>query len=204
MVLLYVYPFITPSSRSFAQRLDEATINWILWLTCFTEVVFQIPHNVLVSFLNTNQGSAVEWPFASYGLSDDRWNNYNNGNGLTPAVELINWNDGILGVLVLAAWVYQAWAPAPRRPNARILLAIITVFRDATLWRETVEYMWDHHRLGYPHTTTDPAYRPHAIMCLWIVNGAWLVAPILTCVWAYNIVVSGGLAAGEGKKDKND
>ena len=24
-----------------------------------------------------------------------------------------------------------------------------TLFRDATLFRETVEYMWDHHRLGY-------------------------------------------------------
>jgi hypothetical protein len=34
---------------------------------------------------------------SSYGLSDDRWNNYQNGTSLLPPVWLINVNDAGLG-----------------------------------------------------------------------------------------------------------
>jgi hypothetical protein len=32
--------------------------------------------------------------------------------------------------------------------NWNYVFLLLLVFRDATLFRETVEYMWDHHRLG--------------------------------------------------------
>jgi hypothetical protein len=46
-------------------------------------------------------------------------------------------------------------------------------------------YMFDHHRKGYPYTTADPALRPHGIALLWLINVMWLVAPLLTLVWAW-------------------
>lgn len=51
--------------------------------------------------------------------------------------------------------------------------------------RETVEYMWDHHRTGYPHTTAEAGYHKHAVACLWLVNLLWLLAPLITVLWAY-------------------
>jgi hypothetical protein len=95
-------------------------------------------------------------PFYSYGLSDSRWSEYNNGEGLDPAVWLINCNDGGLGVLVLLALLYQrttsTGTSTSTKVAATLAFLLVTLFRDATLWRETVEYMWDHHRLGYETT----------------------------------------------------
>lgn len=88
----------------------------------------------------------VEWPFYSYGLSDNRWDEYNSGNGIAPEVWLINWNDGGLGLLVALAAVYHHYNAGSTR--SLVLLVLLVLFRDATLWRETVEYMWDHHRHG--------------------------------------------------------
>ena len=102
----------------------------------------------------------MEWPFYSYGLSDARWNGYGRGEGIAPEVWLINWNDGCLGVLVAMAAVYHNTHGGGRAgrcggstgaradssggdgasSNASlIVLVLIVLFRDATLWRETVE-----------------------------------------------------------------
>lgn len=197
MVALYFYPFLWPISYNklnFSCRLHTATMNWIIWLSVFTELVFQIPHNLIVKTLYENRGTLIEWPFYAYGLMDSRWSNYHEGEGLDQDVWLINLNDACLGIMVLLGLLYyyrQKKASTSRSsPSATIMLVLIVVFRDATLWRETVEYMWDHHRKGYPFTTTDPLYRQHAINTLWLVNIIWLVAPVLSLVWGYNMILS--------------
>ena len=97
-------------------------------------------------------------------------------------VSLINWNDTLLGALVCGALI-QVWrqqgtdarsilAGSWRQGPTSIPLVLTLLFRDATLWRETVEYMWDHYRLDYPHTTTDPVLRPHGIAG----PGRWIAA----------------------------
>lgn len=184
--LLYVYPLLMPcftTEKGFKARLHKCTMNWIIWLSVFTEVCFQIPHNMFVEALHELRGTVLEWPFFAYGFSDGRWNNYHGGEGLADEVWLINVNDGGLGVLLAIVLAYQVVTKGLKKPS--LLLILLTVFRDATLFRETVEYMWDHHRKNYPHTTSDVVLRPHAIACLWLVNVMWLIAPILTVVWAW-------------------
>merc|ERR1712150_254021 len=73
--------------------------------------------------------------------------------------------------------------------GSSFVVILVTLFRDATLWRETVEYMLDHHQKGYPYTIKNMHYRQHAIVCLWTVNILWLVAPCLTVIWAYQQIV---------------
>eukprot|EP00937_MAST-01D_sp_MAST-1D-sp2_P004487 g4487.t1 len=225
MVLLYFAPLLS-SSGTFNERLDRATWNWIVWLSVFTELAFQIPHNAFVQQLHDARGSFFEWPFWSYGLSDDRWANYQlakgGGLGLAPEVWLINWNDSALGVLVGAAAL--AWRQR-RTASRTVALSLAVVFRDATLLRETIEYMWDHHRQSYPHSVGAPTcthaacaegagadaawLRPHAIACLWLVNVLWLVAPLFSTYWAFQLLlktiatdarVSMGKAAAKAKK----
>lgn len=37
MVLLYAWPLVSPfSAAGWDARLHEATMNWIVWLSCFT------------------------------------------------------------------------------------------------------------------------------------------------------------------------
>ena len=104
--------------------------------------------------------------------------------GLPPEVWLINWNDGLLGVVVALLLVQQA--RRPNSPSWRLLFVLALLLRDGTLFRETVEYLFlQHHMAGYPHSTADPQLRPHAIVCLWLVNGLWLVAPLLSFAWAF-------------------
>lgn len=186
MIAMYLYPFIVPTASpgyDLKNRIHKATMNWIIWLSVFTEVVFQIPHNLFVKNLDVAKGTPLEWPFYSYGLSDSRWSNYHNGTGLSPEVWLINWNDAGLGILVLIALVY--YYTHQKNVKSTVALVLITLFRDATLWRETVEYMWDHHRKSYHLTTQDSVYRHHAILLLWLVNGIWLIAPVVTILWSY-------------------
>lgn len=163
-----------------------------------------------------------------YGLSDARWSDFGPPAApaaLAPAVWLINANDAGLGLLVAAAFCLHrrqraaGARAAPPGVDWTGVLVLAVLFRDATLWRETVEYMWDHHRLGYPHTAgfsegssgtdhdgdrglgarglgaplRDGSLRPHLAACLWLVNGVWLVAPLTTCAWAYRRF-AGGLA----------
>lgn len=183
MILLYALPFL--QQRTMRHRVHFATMEWIVWLSVFTEVAFQIPHNLFPAALENWKGSIIEWPFYAYGLSDKRWSDYNDGTGLDFDVWLINANDALLGLIVLAALMMQGG----RRQKPSSFLVIATLFRDATLWRETVEYMSMHHRSGYAFTTTDPQVRVHAIACLWLVNVIWLIAPLFTAVWAYEILV---------------
>ena len=232
--LLYLCPLCgLGSGGSWPVRLALAQRHWVVWLSCFTELVFQPAHNLFVRQLHEARGTVLEWPFFAYGLSDGRWSEYRHGSadvganvgadvgahvggtlqgsdgsgapsyGLAPEVVLINWNDAVLGLLVFVALLrelYQrqqqpappsasvtavataaatatatATAPVstataaaakstvigraaasssePYELGSTVSLVLLVVFRDATLWRETVEYMWDHHRLGYPHTT---------------------------------------------------
>jgi len=90
----------------------------------------------------------------------------------------------LLGLLVFAALI-QYWRSKRQDRGTVAFLVISTIFRDATLFRETVEYMYDHHYGGYQHTTTNELYRSHGIAILWLINGLWLVAPIITCVWGW-------------------
>ena len=201
MILLYALPFLQRSSKkalTMRNRVHSATMEWIVWLSVFTEIAFQIPHNLFPSLLEAHKGSLAEWPFYAYGLSDERWSNYNGGTGLDFDVWLINANDAILGLIVLAALVLQGGSGRTPSP----FLVIATLFRDATLWRETVEYMSMHHRSGYALTTRDPQLRGHAIACLWLVNGIWLVAPLITAAWAYDCMQQshGEIRATETKK----
>ena len=107
--------------------------------------------------------SPLLWPFYAYGLSDDRWSacthiDARGGTrpGLAPEVWLINANDATLGALVLAAYVWRRRAVGER--DATAALALLVVFRDATLLRETVEYLFlQHHAAGYPYTTAAAA-----------------------------------------------
>ena len=131
MIALYLYPFF--SAQSLARRVNLATINWLLWLTCFTEVVFQIPHNIFVKQLHYAKGTIAEWPFYAYGLCDSRWDSYHDGAGLAPEVWLINWNDAVLGVAVLFAFLHDKRQHGSA--SSTILLVLAVIFRDATLWR---------------------------------------------------------------------
>jgi len=182
MNLLFIYPFVLPSYGSFSKRVNTAIMNWIIWVTLFTQIIFQIPHNLFVSTLHQMRGTVVEWPFWSYGLSDSRWSNYHDGKGLAEEVWFINWNDAGLGLLVLFAFLYFRYS---HTRSSYILFILVTLFRDATLWRETVEYMIQHHQLGYPLTIHDDTWRKHAIAGLWLINFAWLIAPLVTVIWAY-------------------
>eukprot|EP00756_Hemistasia_phaeocysticola_P064351 Hpha_TRINITY_DN7728_c0_g1::TRINITY_DN7728_c0_g1_i1::g.85386::m.85386 len=189
MVGLYVWPLISPFSpmKTWKERLHHATLNWV-YLSVFTEVAFQVVHNLAPGFFYANRNTLVEWPFWTYGMSDDRWNNYYKGEGLEGVVQLINWNDAILGAIVGLAWL------GSKTRRGWVLFVVLLVFRDATLWRETVEYMWDHHHHGYPHTightacvhsaNSEAGLRVHAIVCLWLVNVLWLIAPVTSVVWA--------------------
>merc|ERR1712194_33161 len=167
---LYLAPLVQASYQPFAARLDRATMNWLVWLSVFTQLAFQIPHNLCVALLHRYQGTVYEWPFFAYGQSDSRWNEYNDGTALHPTVWLINTNDAGLGLMVGACLLHTVRT----RRSPSVMLILMALFRDATLWRETVEYMWDHHRLEYPYTTQEPTLRPHAIACLWSVNICWL------------------------------
>ena len=57
-------------------------------------------------------------------------------------------SDGItaMGVIVLVALAYH-YKAAASNPNSVVPLVVATIFRDATLFRETVEYMLD--QLGF-------------------------------------------------------
>jgi len=139
---LYLAPMMSPlvtGNPSWNQRLALSMDNWILYLTCFTEVI-QIAHSLTPQALYAHLDKPQEWAFYSYSLSDKRWRDYtpDRGNTFTLPFEvnLINWNDGILGMICLALWV---WARAKPSRQTRGCLAVGVVFRDATLWRETVE-----------------------------------------------------------------
>ena len=90
----------------------------------------------------------------------------------------------------------QARWPTP----ARALFFVLTLlFRDATLFRETVECLLvQHHMAGYPHTVADPLLRAHAIACLWwSINGPWVVVPLLSFAWVARrlLPLTGGMVA---------
>lgn len=187
MNALYLAPLVLPTKKTLDERLDLATEEWVIVLSCFTEIAFQIPHSLATSTFRLHRGGLLEWPFWSYGLSDDRWVAYevheDGAVSLPRYVNMINANDAILGILVLVAYI--AW----RREKtfaSRVLFSLILIFRDATLFRETCEYMYEHHVNGYPYTSQRSDTRHHAIACLWLVNIMWLVAPLLSLRWAYS------------------
>ena len=135
--------------------------------------------------LSRMKGTVFMWPFDTYGkLADSRWSDFDST--LEPEVWLINVNDASLGVLVLILYWIVSNSKGERKRIAHVWFTLCVVFRDATLFRETVEYMWNHHRLNYPHTCHDPNYRMHGIIILWLVNVLWLIAPLLTVYWAFH------------------
>jgi hypothetical protein len=63
-----------------------ATVNWAVFISTGTEIVFQIPHNLSPSLLHANKGSMIEYPFAAYAVADSRWSEYNGGTALIREV----------------------------------------------------------------------------------------------------------------------
>mmetsp|Transcript_2993 Transcript_2993/g.7119 ORF Transcript_2993/g.7119 Transcript_2993/m.7119 type:complete len:299 (+) Transcript_2993:70-966(+) len=202
MIGLYVWPFC---SRKWGDALHRATTNWIE-LSAFTEVVFQIPHILVPQWLDSKKGSIIQWPWVAYSVCDNRWKMFK---PVPAVVDAININDAVCGVLVLLA-MYRSLRDKCDRSKATFVTLVL--FRDATLFRETVEYMWDHYTSDYKHTLQStenlldslksgddhiaggltgthhvilglPIHQ-HARVCLWLVNILWLIAPILTLEWA--------------------
>jgi len=137
---LYLGPLMSPlvtGNPCWGNRLALAMDNWILYLTCFTELI-QIVHSLTPQALHTHLGQPQEWAFYFYSLSDKRWRDYTlDGKTLLPfEADLINWNDSILGALRLAL---RAWAKTNSSRQSQSCLAVGVLFRDSTLWRETVE-----------------------------------------------------------------
>ena len=146
MILLYALPFFKTRAAPDAaginrgsassgvrsilspSRVHEATMEWIVWLSVFTEIAFQLPHNLFPGALAVRRGSFIEWPFYAYSLSDARWREYTNGSdghdyGLDPDVWLINTNDVGLGLIVMGALLLQG-----RRDKPSALLMVTTLF----------------------------------------------------------------------------
>jgi hypothetical protein len=206
--LLFLSPLVNPfvvvtpraAGSAFRARLRLATENWILWLTCFTQIAIQIPHNLFPAFLHRHRGGVVEWAFFAYGLSDRRWSEYTPDGGKTFAladeVQLINWNDGLLGIVVLLAFLHWRSSNTTKKKGnntgyskgASVALALAVVFRDATLWRETVEYLGQHYYSSHAFTTDDPAHRTVAIYLVYAINGLWIIAPMLSPLWAWHLI----------------
>lgn len=205
-LLMFLSPLVSPLVRAktpgkrklvdFRERLKLSIDNWIVWLTCFTQIAIQIPHNIFPKFLWNHRGSIMEWPFYAYGLSDKRWSSYSQDGGdtfrLSEEVALINWNDGLLGVLVFALYIYRKRklmdGERSSYTSSSVALAIAVVFRDATLWRETVEYLSQHYLSSHKFTTFNPEIRTLAIANVYLINGLWLIAPLLSPVWAWHII----------------
>jgi hypothetical protein len=78
------------------------------------------------------------------------------------------------------------------------IVTTIALFRDATMWRETVEYLYQHHSLGYPYTTQGE-YRAHAIANLYLVNIIWIIGPMLN-VWVAAENIKRAIAKAKGEK----
>jgi len=180
MVMLWVYPFVWPGCGSFYERALMATRHWHWYLGGLVVVAFQSLHNWGAPLLHAHRGRPLNWSFEAYALSDSRWIDYNDGRGLDDYVFAINCNDVGLASLTLLFTViarirlgsWTAFSP---------LVTAMALFRDATMWRETVEYLWSQHVEGYPYSTNGP-YRMHGIANLWLVNIIWIVGPMLN-VW---------------------
>ena len=82
---LYFLPFIREDSLK--KGLEGATTNWILYLTCGTEIFIQIPHTLFASYLYLIKDSDLEWAFYAYSLSDSRWRDYRSTNGNLGVLE---------------------------------------------------------------------------------------------------------------------
>ena len=62
---LYLLPFVRPGPELFGERLHAATMDWVVVLSCFTQIMFQIPHNLLTAQLKAFRGTVAEWPVYS-------------------------------------------------------------------------------------------------------------------------------------------
>ena len=144
--------------------------------------------------------------------SDSRWNEYNNGKGLSYYVHSFNIVDGAGGILLLIISLYLWYAKKSLNTqqqknaigNGNIVYILVLLFRDACLWRETVEYMMDQHLNDYPFTISQPTYlRKHAIFALWSVNFMWLTVPLFTVVWTFQQITHFVQQAGTANSGKN-
>ena len=201
LFFLWLYPISGwPGCGTWRERARMATRHWLWFLSGFTVVFFQSLHSWGTQLLFEQKGGPLEWPFESYSLSDSRWRDYGLGAGLPPYVHYINVNDVCLSVLVLIALITRYMQCGSFSKLSPWLLCI-ALFRDTTVFRETVEYLWEHHANGYPYTIADPLYRPHAIAILYLVNICWIIAPLLTLWVAYDYFRD--LADNAKQSDKN-
>jgi hypothetical protein len=199
MVLLWVYPFVWPGCGSFYERALMATQHWHWYLAGIVVVAFQSLHNWGAPLLHAHKGQPLAWSFEAYAMSDRRWTEFNDGRGLDDYVFAINCNDvGLSAIALLATLIerirlgsFSAFSP---------IVTVLALFRDATMWRETMEYLYEHHRLGYPHTISGP-YRPHAIANLYLVNVIWITGPMLN-IWVASQQIKRELAKKAGGSSK--
>jgi len=194
---LWVYPLVWPGYGSFFRRANMATQHWHWFLSGVVVVLFQALHNWGAPLLHAHKGRPLAWSFEAYALSDSRWTEFNDGAGLDDYVFAINCNDvGLSFIALVALYVerrrlgsWTAFSP---------IVTTIALFRDATMWRETVEYLYQHHSLGYPYTTQGE-YRAHAIANLYLVNIIWIVGPMLN-VWVAAENIKRAIAKAKGEK----
>jgi hypothetical protein len=139
MTLMWVYPFVWPGCGSFRNRLRMATQHWHWVLGSVVVAVFQSIHNFAVPVLHANVGTPINWPFEAYSLSDDRWDDYNEGNGIAhDMIWYINCNDVFWATSSLVAMAYARYQLGSWTAFSP-LVTVVALFRDATVWRETVE-----------------------------------------------------------------
>lgn len=197
LCLLWLYPLVLPGYGSLFERANMATQHWHWFLSGAVVVLFQSLHNWGAPLLHAHKGKPLAWSFEAYALSDKRWTEFNDGAGLHDYVFAINCNDVGLSLLALLALYLErrrlgSWtAFSP-------IVTTIALFRDATMWRETVEYLYEHHRLGYPHTIDGPL-RPHAIANLYLVNIIWIAGPMLN-VWVAAENINRAIRKAKGEK----
>lgn len=197
---LFIYPFILLLFGMYngKQCLNKAVQNWI-YLSCFEEVIFQIPHNVFSKYIYSIQGSGnlLEYPFYVYGLSDSEWNNYYYGSGLSWQVFTCNTFEGGSGLILTLLQIYLYLFDSPknkkinnRMSNMRLIFILLVVFRDAGLFRQTVSYLLDQHVANYPYSIQHNLYRNFAVAGLYTINGLWIIAPMFTIIWAFKQIKS--------------
>ena len=54
-LFLWLLPLVA-GAGAWKERVNRATSHWIIWMSCFTQLSFQIPHNLATPFLYRNKG----------------------------------------------------------------------------------------------------------------------------------------------------
>ena len=191
---LYFYPWIL-LNKPISERLKIATMNWIS-LSVFEELVFQIPHNALLSLIYEYQGpysEYIKYVFFAYGLADSRWNDFNPENyfGLPWGVWTKNLLEGAGGFAILVTFLYQKFANQKTTSDVikSLPFLLVVLFRDAMLFRQNFSYLTDQHMENYIYSLSHEfGYRNESIAVLYLINAIWSIAPVTTAIWVFSTI----------------